>query len=353
MKAVLISDQHFGVKNDSKQMHDYFHRFYSEIFFPYIDQHDIKDVFVLGDLVDRRKYINYITLHRLRKDFVEPLVSRSISVHIIVGNHDCSLKNTNDINAIQELFGKYPVDIYSGPETINWAGTDILMLPWITNDNYQASVEAIESTPAQVVFGHLELAGFELLRGITSEHGQISVGMFDRFDSVVTGHYHHRSTKGNIHYLGSPYETTWADYNDPRGFHVFDSTTRELTFISNPITLFSKIVYNDDKKQYDEVITDVSYLANRFVKIVVERKTNPFWFDKLYDAIQAVNPYDITIIDEGAILEQLDDDFVNEAEDTLTILRKYVDSIDTPVDKNRVNSLLTNLYSEAQHMVTA
>ena len=59
MKYALITDTHFGVRNDSQILLEYQKKFYDEIFFPYLDKNDIKHIVHLGDLVDRRKSINF------------------------------------------------------------------------------------------------------------------------------------------------------------------------------------------------------------------------------------------------------------------------------------------------------
>jgi metallophosphoesterase superfamily enzyme len=82
--------------------------FLDNIFFPYIDSNNISTVVHLGDLLDRRKYVNINTARRLREDFLTPLKERNFDVHIITGNHDTYFKNTNDVNSIEELVvGKF------------------------------------------------------------------------------------------------------------------------------------------------------------------------------------------------------------------------------------------------------
>jgi DNA repair exonuclease SbcCD nuclease subunit len=55
MKIAIITDQHFGARNDSQHFLDYYEKFYSEVFFPQIDSNDINNVLILGDTFDRRK----------------------------------------------------------------------------------------------------------------------------------------------------------------------------------------------------------------------------------------------------------------------------------------------------------
>ena len=61
MKIALLNDTHFGARNDSPAFLDYFMRFYNEIFFPYLKDNNIKTLIHLGDVVDRRKFINFKT----------------------------------------------------------------------------------------------------------------------------------------------------------------------------------------------------------------------------------------------------------------------------------------------------
>ena len=42
MKIALLNDTHFGARNDSLIFDDYFFKFYEDIFFPYLKEHNIK-----------------------------------------------------------------------------------------------------------------------------------------------------------------------------------------------------------------------------------------------------------------------------------------------------------------------
>ena len=68
---------------------------------------------------------------------------------------------------------------------------------------------------------------------------------------MFSGHFHHKSDDGQIYYLGPPYQIYWNDFDDPKGFHIFDTDTRELERIVNPYTLFSKIFYDDIQEDYN------------------------------------------------------------------------------------------------------
>ena len=350
MKIALITDTHWGVRNDNIAFMDNSKKFLDIIFFPYLDANNIRTVVHLGDLVDRRKYINMQTATRLRIDFLDKLANRGLDVHMIAGNHDTYFKNTNRINALHELVvGKYDFKIYDQlPFEWDFDGTKVLILPWICDENREASLHAIRNTPAQIVMGHLELQGFEMFRGSIVSHGD-DPSLFDRFDTVMSGHYHHRSSRGNIHYLGSHAEFTWSDYSDPRGFHIFDTETRNLTFVENPYRMFKKVWYNDSDATFLNSDIDYAQYKNCMLKVIIQEKTNMFWFDKFIENIESENPLDIQIVEDHLNLNlEEDSDIVNEAESTIDIFKKYISGFDEKtVNKEKLEKKIVELYNEA------
>ena len=349
MKIALVTDTHFGARGDHLAFDRHFEKFYTEVFFPELVKRDIKQVIHLGDMFDRRKYINYLTLKNCRRYFFDRLVDLDIDLDVIVGNHDVFYKNTNDINSPDLLLQAYTnLNVIDKPTEKQYDGLNILMLPWICTDNYQQSMEAINNTKATVCFGHLELAGFQMYKGQVNDHGFDSK-IFNRFDLVCSGHFHHRSNNGNIHYLGNPYELTWADYQDPRGFHIFDTETMELEFIVNPFNMFHKIFFNQEYK-----IEDYSHLKDCFVKIVVQTKDNQIKFDQLIDKLEKAGPADVQVVDDHLNLDLEDnDDILESAEDTLTLLSKFCEQLDTKADKKKLDSLIRELYNEAINLESA
>lgn len=352
MKIALVADTHWGARNDNSIFANYFATFFTDQFFPYLKQHNITRIIHLGDVVDRRKYINYQTHHSMIEYFFKPIIDNNIQLDVIVGNHDTYFKNTNHINSMQQLFGSMRIPNIrwydNEPGEIEIDGCKIFLLPWICTNSADKFMDAVANTKAQVLMGHLELQGFELLRGSICDHGYDPI-LFNKFDIVCSGHFHHRSSSGNINYLGTPYELTWSDYNDPRGFHIFDTDTRQLEFIHNPLSMFNKIFYDDSNMTIENITNmDLAKYKNTFVKVIVKQKTNPYWFDLFIEQLEKHNPGNVQIVEDNLSLElELDDDIVNEAEDTLTILHKYIDALDVGVDKEKLEKTITSLYQEA------
>jgi predicted phosphodiesterase len=346
-QIALITDTHWGARADSPIFAQHISRFYEEVFFPYLDQHNINFIFHLGDIVDRRKYINFVTAKNLTKDFIAPIRNKNKFLYALIGNHDTFYKNTNEVNSMDVLYGDRAGFTYiSEPIEIDLE-CKILMMPWICADNYDKCMKMIQETDAQVLFGHLELKGFEMYKGQPNDHGFDS-SMFDKFDVVCSGHFHHKSSRSNIHYLGAPYEMTWSDYDDPRGFHVFDTKTRQLTFIQNPNKIFHKIHYNDNGMQLEDIlINDFEQYKNCVIKVIVKNKTNPHMFDVFIDKLEKAGVADLQVVEDHLNLNlEVDEDILKDAEDTLTLLTKYASQVSKQKSKE-LSKFLQDLYSEA------
>ena len=352
----MPTDTHAGVRNDNPAFQSYQKKCW-KWFIDYIDANNIKHVIHLGDIYDRRKYINFMSAKRLREDFFEPLEERGIETHIIQGNHDSYYKDTHEVNALDEVVrGRYNhIRTYSVPTLINIDGLDIQIMPWITDSNREEAYEAITKPKASILMGHLELSGFTMHRGQISDHG-MDRSIFDKFDKVFSGHYHHRSTIGNVSYIGAFGEYTWADYNDPRGFSVFDTKTSVLEFVQNPHRMFRIAKYDDvAEPNIVEKIqkTDFSKFKDCYIKLVVVNKSNPYAFDLLFDSIYKVGPIDIQVVEDPSVLIDNDDDMeVNEAEDTATILRKYITGLTLPVNSDKMKDFMIDVYNEALQVET-
>ena len=351
MKIALLTDTHFGARNDNLNFNDYFYDFYEGLFFPYLQQNNIKHCIHLGDLMDRRKFVSYRILKDFRERFIQPFLHLEIDLHILVGNHDIYFRNTNDVNSLQELLGANYKNIHIYPEAqdVDFGGFPILMMPWINPQNEIYSFGMMDETKADTMMSHLEVVGFEMHGGHTSESG-FDKSQFKKFDTVFSGHYHKKSDDGQIYYLGTPYQMTWSDYNCPKGFHVFDTETRELTRIVNPQKIFEKIYYDDTQEDYD--IHDVNQYKSKYVKLVVVNKNDLYKFDKFTDKLFKADCHEVKIIEDFTDLDAntVSDDIVENTQDTMTLLGKYIDDLDVNLDKTKLKGDISKLYHEAQDL---
>lgn len=350
MKIAIVNDSHAGIRNSSDIFADNAELFYKEVFFPYCKKHNIKQIIHLGDYYDNRKAINVKTLYRNRKMFLEPMKELGMHMDIIPGNHDTYFKNTNEVNSLKELLGFFinEVNIIMNPSVINYGNTNIAMLPWINSSNYDESLKFVKNAKAEILCGHLELEGFELMRGMINKHGMNS-DIFSKFELVLTGHFHTKSNHDNIYYLGSQMEFFWSDANDPKFFHVLDTDDRSLMPVRNPHTLFEKIVYDDSEMDYNQY--DLSQVSGKFVKVIVVNKNNSFMFDKFVEKIQEQSIHELKIAENFSEFsgDNVDDDSVS-VEDTNSLLCSYIDAVETDLDKIKIKNKMTSVLVQAQSM---
>tara|TARA_B100001113_G_scaffold277731_1_gene232377 strand:+ start:34 stop:1095 length:1062 start_codon:yes stop_codon:yes gene_type:complete len=353
MKVALVTDTHFGARSDSLAFDGYFAKFYDEVFFPYLVENDIKTICHLGDIFDRRKYINFNTLKSCKRYFFKQAEDLGIDIHMIPGNHDTYFKNTNDVNSPDLLLGEYNnITLYQEPTEIMLDRHKVLYLPWICGENYDRTMAKIAESDAKTCFGHFEFAGYYLLPGMPNLHG-MDTDAFSDFDLVVSGHFHHRHSRGNITYMGNPYEITWSDYKDPRGFALFDTVKGDLEYVNNPFRIFHKVYYDDSDFEGSNAISNFDFdsVAGGSVKLIVTKKTDFSKFDSFVDKLYASNLIDLKIIED---FSEFEDEALGEdidLEDTMTLLKEYVDVVETDLDKQRIKNLLQSLYIEAQDTV--
>ena len=342
MKIAIITDQHLDGRKGSLAFWNYFQKFYDEVFFPTLEKEGIRVVFDLGDTFDNRKSMDFNTFHRVRENYFERL--KPYEVHMLLGNHCTYYKNTNRINSPELLLEQYEnIRIYSEPKEILMGKKVFLMLPWINKENQEEIFRLLETSEADICCGHLELNGFEVTPGMKMDHG-MDAGKFHRFQRVWSGHYHHKSKKGNVQYLGNPYQMYWNDYKDRRGFHIYDTESDRLKFVENPYDIFDKIFYDDTSVDYNK--QDVSDYKDKFIKIIVEEKRDYQMFETLVDRLYNVGVHDVKIVETLVDAEDIDDVELN-VKDTLTLLSEYIDEIELAVDKTELKKLMQSLYIES------
>ena len=350
-KIAIIMDTHVGVRNDNPAFHRYFERS-MKFFLDEIEKRNIRHVIHGGDLFDRRKYLNYVSAHVCRNWFLAPLDGMDIETHVIAGNHDQYYKNTYEINALDEIVGdRYKnIYVYNTSQTIEIDGFKILLVPWINDANRQDTMDRIQDTDASVVVGHLEMSGFEMYKGIVMDHGD-DPAIFKKFKLVLSGHYHHRSQIGNIQYMGAFGEYTWADYDDPRGFGILDTETLKLEFVRNPYSMF-KVIHYDDKDNTNilEDIKKIDYTqyTDTYVKVICKERTNAYAFDLMMDSLMDESPTDVRVVEDMSMIEDLnEDEEIDEAQDTVHILGRYIEGLTLPVDTSKMKTYMKDIYTQA------
>ena len=349
MKVAVLNDTHCGIRNSSEIFLKNAEDFYSQVFFPYCRENGIEQILHLGDYYDHRKFVNFKALNHNRKVFLDPLRKYGMKMDIIPGNHDTYYKNTNDLNSLKELLGHYmnEVHIIMDPTVMEYGSLKIALIPWINSENFTSTMKFVNECKADWLGGHLELSGFEVMRGLKNSHG-MDAAAFKRFEMVLSGHYHAASRQENIWYLGSQMEFFWNDCNDSKYFHILDTDTRELTPVRNPITIYEKIYYDHENMNK---FKDLRYLDNKFVKVIVTNKGDPYEFERFIDRVQAQKIHELKIQEDFKefIGENVGDEEIS-LDDTETIVYNYIDAVNTDLDKSRIKKEISDLMMEAQTM---
>ena len=347
MRIAIITDQHFGARKNSKLFHDYFLKFYNDVFFPTLEAEGITTIVDMGDTFDSRKGIDFAALSWAKNNYYDKL--KDYTIHTVVGNHTAYYKNTNEVNSIDLLLREYEnVKIYSEATEIKLGNLGVLLIPWINQENEEHTIKCIKKTKCSIVMGHLELNGFVVTQQVIMDHG-FDVEYFKKFDKVYSGHFHTRSSVGDIHYLGNPYEIYWNDFDSMRGFHIFDTETLEHTEVNNPHHLFYKIFYEDTNYQ----TFDVREYENKIVKVIVRKKSSIKKFEKFIDKLYSSGVAELKIVenfDFGGWYDSKDSEGY-ESEDTMSILNRYIEESEINLDKSIIQKMMQEVYQEACELV--
>ncbi len=331
-------------------------QFFEQVLWPAIDaEGGVTEMLCLGDVTDRRKYINFQTAEFAKRVFFEPARQRNIRIHWVIGNHDMPFKHSMALTS-HETFKEYDVAVYRAATVVDFDGVPTLLVPWLCDETRDACMQAVAEFPGSVVAGHFEFTGFEMSRGTTNFHGA-PTEPFAAFPLVLSGHYHHRSRQQNIVYLGAPYELTWADHESAHGFHWWTPTTHTLDFVENPHHLFHKFVYDDANQPATYVQLLLARmrefdLSQKLVKVVVRSKTQPLWYDTFASAVMRMGAHDVVFVDDTAWASDEVPTFDASQDvslDTVSLIHRHLAGLpwaNTDVQR-AVTKVMTSLYRDA------
>jgi DNA repair exonuclease SbcCD nuclease subunit len=354
-KIALISDIHFGCRNNGEKYLNICENFFLHTLSKVIEDNKITDLRILGDLFDNRNSINVRTLNTVLNIF-KTYENRfpQLRIKCLVGNHDLYYHNRVDINSLEAIRQFKNVEVITEvvKEVIN--DKSIIMVPWITSNTseiyekfnyYCNSKERVD-----YLLGHFEIHNFEVIPGMKFEGG-IKASQFSNFNRVISGHFHSRNMEGNIGYLGCPYELTWSDYGDGKGIHLLDIDTNEITFIQNndspkhtKIKLSDIIKYNKDTEKIKDIF---SKCRNNIVKLVIDTKFKDSTIVKILNKIESLQPIKLEVdnqcIDQITFDENAESN-IKDLNDPLSFLIEYCNNIQIDeLDKEEQQDMFNKL----------
>lgn len=347
MKIAILNDTHCGARNSAEWMIDYQERFYNEVFFPYLLEHDIKQIIHAGDYFENRKTAASVqAIESNKKVFVNKLDEYDMGVHVIPGNHDVFYKNTNKLTSLTTHLAYTENYNYGGRivpvfEPEEYYSSNVCLIPWVNEENVEEVRKFIKKTKANICIGHFEFEGFPFQKEgspcLESAQG-LKPDELAKFDMVLSGHFHTKSKKGNIQYLGSQLEFTWADYDDPKYFHILDTETLELTPVRNPITLFEKINLSEALEK------DKSFFNKKICQIIIDVEVPQKKKDKLINDIMTTS-ISVSMVEQNKFNRGDVDVDLAKVSDTLSLIKTYIDEADTnSLNKDTLKALSEKLY---------
>lgn len=353
----MISDIHFGCRGNSEKYISLIETFFLTTLKKAIDDNNITDVRILGDLFDNRNTINVRTMNSAMKVFRWYCDKMpNVKFKILLGNHDIYYHNRTDINSIECLRHLENIEIIDSLEIETIANKKIVMVPWLIleSDTYNKFMGLANGTQKyDLLLGHFEARGFEVVPGVEDTDG-LESGVFSNFKKVFSGHYHLRDTRGNMSYLGCPYQLTWGDYGNDKGIHIYDVETEETTFIKNEDSPnHIKIIMSDLADGKKESLRKVK---NNVVRLVVDKKYKDAMILKVVSVIEALKPFKLDIdnqyIEEDVTSESIKDIDLSRLNDPLSFLIEYIKTIELPSDveialnKDELKKQVTELYQK-------
>jgi hypothetical protein len=357
--AAMITDSHFGANNFHKGRFNSQLEFYEKQFFPYLLKHGIKDVIHLGDLVHNRNIIDLWILQEMKTRFFVPLQEMGVTFHAVVGNHDTYFKNKITHNFLEENLREFDnIIVYNKFKSLKLGKYTIGMVPWIVEPDSFDLPKKVD-----ILCGHFEISDMQMMKNIFS-HGGFDVTAFKDYRLVFSGHYHTKSSRENIHYIGTQYCLTWNDYDENKGFVVLKDNY-ETEFIPNTVNArFIKVYYNngeirisgfgEDKQSVsrDEL---VEIAKSNYIKLYSERCSDQLDFDGLFNSLVTAskNDYKIEVINTEQVIEDFDlasaEESLNEESSTIELIMNYIESMtfEPSIDKKLLVQLSQQLYKEA------
>lgn len=367
----FLGDTHFGIKSFNQSFFENQIKFYEEQFFPYLLKHNITQVIQTGDLWDNRNFMNNLILQQFKNRFAKWFVDNKVHLHTLLGNHDIYYKNTLDTSFQSTNLNEFSeyVHYYNTQEIIHIDGYKVLFVPWVI-DYDDFDVENTENV--DLVVGHFDLKGFELENNIISQVG-FEQQDFEKYELVITGHYHKKTRKDNIFYIGSPYQLTWNDFCDDRGFVLLDKKY-ETTFIENTASVKHVRIYYTEKngiatfyvhglrgetKQKVSFETVCEICSSNFIKLIVQSLESDDSFDMYYKILldKTVNGK-LEIVFESKMYDDFDEErFLSETMknemELVELFGNFVNHISIPseIKKSTLINLFTKLHSQGEQLM--
>jgi len=330
--TLLFGDAHFQNPTFDFATDKILKRLFIEQIWPIARERKVKRVVQVGDFTNDKKQINKQTSHIINECFTKPAIDLGLEVILICGNHDAYFRDRNEVNSLHSLFERTGFKIVD-TEVLKQGNS--VYIPWGFNP---------KQYPAQYAFGHFEINGFEYQKGVVSNKGN-RIDEFDFFDFAYVGHFHRKSIKKNIMYLGSLIALDFGETDTEHGFYLFDDETGKIEFIKSNFELFKKINYPDDC----EKVKDYDF-SDKAVSIIVTKKEDENVYKQFLDSIYKQSPIAVKILSlEGELQKIMELDQVDGVENILALSKRYIEKMELQksIENKTLYEVFERTYQEA------
>lgn len=351
----IISDIHFGQSNFNIELFNSQMEFFEQQFFPYLKENNIKHVIHCGDFFHNRNVINWLLYNEIKTRFFKWFDDNDIILHMILGNHDLFYRSTLKINSLSETVKEFKnIIVYDKNRTITIFPYTIGMVPWIIDKKSSQLPNNCD-----ILFVHMDIHGFPMTKGILSKNGY-ELKHFAKYKYVFSGHYHCNYIKDNVIMVGSPYQTSWNDFNETKGFYVLNDNY-DLNYIKNTINpKFVKLYYDDNKievlglEDSPKFVSEEEAIAiakKNYVRLFVKFIKDQNKLENFHNSLLSVskNSYKIDIINLSDYVEDVDEEIVELDMDTFDIIISSIENMtfEESIDKELLIKISKSLFKEA------
>lgn len=280
----IFSDLHVGIHQNDEKWHTICLN-WLKWFNQSCKDNNVSDIIFCGDFFDNRQELNVKSIN-IGKTIIEYL-RKNFKLHMIVGNHDCYLKDSNTINSLNMFKGLDNVVIHNNIETSIIDNVEFGFIPWLDEQKNIPNVD--------VLIGHLELNTFKMSGNKLCENGLEINNIISKSKLIFTGHFHikqeRKYSNNTIIYTGNPFQMDFSDINDDKGFYILNSSDLSYKFIKNTISpkhfIFKTSDIISNKDNLNKIKQDIN---QNIIKIIFDDKLDNLNKEKLNILLQSYNP---------------------------------------------------------------
>ena len=332
-KYLIVGDSHWGISGCNQSMIEQNIRVW-EYIFNIAKDYQVDAIIDCGDFLDKRKEIDANLLDIINKNVMEKLPCH---LYLTVGNHNLYYRDNSLVNNISIFQKMFPNNVTVIDKFISIGTIDII--PWVNKDNVEDITKRILSSTNLYCIGHFELSGFpfDKVREATVNEERISKSLLSKtYKKVFSGHYHIRSEKDNILYVGTPHQLTWIDEGVEKYIYILDDVIGDLVELVMPFEMFKQVEVNDDN--WKEVCND--NLKGKKVRVIYEDLKA---FNDIQTQFIQINP-DIQFIKKNNQKVKEVEIKLDESKSLLESILDYVNNI-KPENQDKIESLIKKVYN--------